>query len=385
MTGINFDLSTGKRATNPMPVLDRTSAVSMLARDLQVHQHYDTDTCLVACTDIHPFAQAACSAFYQHYPLVITPDIIWFCISQGVAQHINLHAEELRKRFVAHQGQLTLRVERIGFSLDKRNNWPEVFAEFSSQIARHVGPVHDWLVADFSTTGPVERAASEIVLMDAFQAYFKYEIHMGCGIPGISLLGTVADWESVRSRAKIFGRFGLDWWLKPLLSVLDALVDTAKGRYDMAFWESFFRYQSNSGPAELTGWITVLFPYLKDRQGNEGLVRNPYLDRWLAGWQIATQRSRDLTFADELQGPALHRLPSGLSRVPVRINDESKGISVDAQFIGGLFGVVQHPGSLALTPEFGWAIAHPPVASHAAPDTGDERFEAPVKRLHIVV
>lgn len=56
------------------------------------------------------------------------------------------------------------------------NPWPEAFGEFSAAIREHLGDAHGLIVADFSTTGPVERAASEVVLLDAMQAYFSYEM-----------------------------------------------------------------------------------------------------------------------------------------------------------------------------------------------------------------
>lgn len=385
MEGVSFDLPTVTRSKRPMHALNRELALRGLVGDLYLNQHYESDAALVACTDVHLFAQAACDAFYRHFPLVITPDIIWFCIAQGVAQHINLNAEHLRKHFVTHQDKLILVVNRPDFSLRKRNPWPEAFAAFSSQIAEHIGPVHKWLMADFSTTGPVERAASEIVLMDAFQAYFEYEMMIGCGIPNITLLGTVGDWESVRSRAERFSQFGLDWWLKPLLSVLDALVNTASGRQELDFWKSFFRYEGGSGPPELTGWMNVLFPYLKDYEGKVALMRNPYLDQWREAWQVANQRPRTLTIGDVPEGPALGSIPSGLNRAPVRIVDELLGVTVDAQFIGGLFGVVQDPTTLALIPEFGWAIAHPPIASLNPRDVEERNLDIPRLPLHIVV
>src|SRR6476660_712791 len=99
--------------------------------------------------------------------------------------------------------------------------------------------------------------------MDAFQPYFEYEMRAGCGIPSITLLGTVDDWKSVRRRAAMLSEFGLEAWTDALLPVLDDVVRAADGHVDPGFWRSFFRYQSGSGPSELTGWILVLFPYLK--------------------------------------------------------------------------------------------------------------------------
>ncbi len=47
-------------------------------------------------------------------------------------------------------------------------------------------------VCDFSTTGPIERAASEIVLMDAMQSYFDYVLQWICGTPEVTLLGSTS-------------------------------------------------------------------------------------------------------------------------------------------------------------------------------------------------
>ena len=45
------------------------------------------------------------TAWSSHYPLTLTPDIIWLCIAQGLAQHINTdyNAEKLRHLFVEHE------------------------------------------------------------------------------------------------------------------------------------------------------------------------------------------------------------------------------------------------------------------------------------------
>jgi hypothetical protein len=49
------------------------------------------------------------------------------------------------------------------------------------------------MVCDFSTTGPVERVVSQVVLMDALRKYFTYVIRTICGIPTVTLEGTPAD------------------------------------------------------------------------------------------------------------------------------------------------------------------------------------------------
>ncbi|WP_438005995.1 DUF4419 domain-containing protein [Sorangium sp. So ce321] len=315
-----------------------------------------SDAPLVSATDANALAQAAHDAFYRHYPLVLSPDAVWHCLAQGFAHHVALNAEALRGRFVRHQGKQKLVVERRDFTLGQPNPWPEAFAAFSEQIAAHVGRLRDLVVADFSTTGAVERAASEVVLMDAFQPYFEYMMAIGCGIPSITLLGSVDDWRSVRRRAAMLSEFGLAAWTDALLPVLDEVVRTAEGHVDPAFWRSFFRYRSASGPSELTGWILVLFPYLKVfREGGARLEPSPYLGRWEQALRAAEQRKAGHFTPD---GPSLLAIPSSIASAPVTLVDLRDDAVHPLRFVAGLFGVTQDAITGALAPEFGWAILH---------------------------
>ncbi|WP_437811111.1 DUF4419 domain-containing protein [Sorangium sp. So ce1078] len=373
---INFAVSDVVQAKQLMPVLDRGKAIPSLLgggeRTTPAPMHmpgeqppppparieaFSTSAApLVSATDANALAQAAHDAFYLHHPLVLSPDAVWLCLAQGFAHHVALNAEALRGRLVRHQGKQKLLVERPDFFLGQPNPWPEAFAAFSDQIAAHVGRLRDLIVADFSTTGAVERAASEVVLMDAFQPYFEYEMACGCGIPSITLLGSADDWKSVRRRAAMLSEFGLEAWTGALLPVLDEVIRTAEGHVDPAFWRSFFRYQSGSGPGELTGWILVLFPYLKTfGKGGERLEPSPYLGRWEQALRAAEKRAA-WTFTPE--GPSLLAIPSSLASAPVRFIDVRDDSVHPLRFVAGLFGVTQDAGTGALAPEFGWAIVH---------------------------
>jgi hypothetical protein len=99
------------------------------------------------------------------------------CIAQGFALHVNENAERLRGKLVRHEGQVTIAVQREDFVRgSSANAWPEVFGAFSDAIAKHLGRQRDLMVCDFATTGPRERGV-EIVLNDAVQRYFRYEVH----------------------------------------------------------------------------------------------------------------------------------------------------------------------------------------------------------------
>lgn len=341
-----FDVSKVDLATEPRAVVDRASAVASLLGGKRVEQLYVSDARMVACTDVSPLVQMAHDAFYEHRPLALSPDAVWFTIAQGFATHVNRNAEALRDRFVRHQGKLKLIVSRPDFVLGTLNPWPEAFAAFSEQIASHVGKLRDLVVADFSTTGPLERAASEVVLMDAFQAYFQYEMMIGCGIPAITLLGTPDDWRSIRRRAQMLSEYGLEHWTDALLPVLDKIVATAEGKDDPTFWQSFFHYESGSMPDSLTGWIHVLFPYLKLWTGPDtfDVGPNPHLATWRKAF-------------GQLGGPGMTSIPSGLASAPVGVTDVVTGVRHEMRFIAGMFGVVEDAAGV-LSAEFGWAVTY---------------------------
>jgi hypothetical protein len=157
------------------------------------------------------------------------------------------------------------------------NPWPEVVAEISTKVRDHVGPALDLFLPAFTTTGPVERAVAGVVLLDAVRSYFTYDMDTFCGIPAITLEGSAEDWKAVADRAEQFGSLDLGWWLEPLRGILQQFVAAARGIVDRPFWQSLYRYHDESSGPVITGWISALFPYLKDRRTGLATNRNPWL------------------------------------------------------------------------------------------------------------
>jgi hypothetical protein len=298
----------------------------------------------------HPLIEAVHTAFAEHYPLVLSPDDVWLCLAQGFALHVEANAEALRSRFVHHEGQLTLTVRRDEFVMGSPDNdWQGCFAEWSDAIAAHIGKKRDLVVAAFSTTGPIERAASEIVLMSAMKSYFHFLLVSLCGIPAITLLGSVADWQAIRHRAEVFAEFDLADWVRALLPVLDQFVKAASGAPDRAFWQSMYKQHDESGGPYVTGWINALFPYLAGgRPGKAGIVRNGHALTW----------SGDIGGGE---GPTLGRFPRGLSSVPLAWDYLGTVFPMTLQ--AGFVGISQDPETRAVQPAIGWAVH--PAASDA--------------------
>ena len=97
--------------------------------------------------------------------------LIWQCVAQGFAIHVNKNAEKLCHLFVSHEGEKKIEVRRDEFVKGSpENDWEGALGDFSEE---NVGnEIHSTLTPEFSTTGPVERAAAQVVMMDAFNECF---------------------------------------------------------------------------------------------------------------------------------------------------------------------------------------------------------------------
>ncbi|MBT9311937.1 DUF4419 domain-containing protein [Leptothoe kymatousa] len=310
---------------------------------------------LLAAAGVHPFVAAVHGAFAEHRPLSLSPDMIWLLISQGLASHINVHADKLRSQFVQHQKKIKIEVRRDDFVKGSPENpWEEVFESFSAQIRQHVGPAtHDLLIPHFSTTRAVEKAASELVLLDAMQPYFDYSLMTACGIPRIRLEGTVADWQDLLERTKRLAEFELQWWVDLLIPVLDQFIMAAQGQSDKTFWQSFYKFQNASGGPYITGWIIVFFPYLTDSKTRQVNRKNPWLikgNHQLQGLRYGINNHEDDVFS-EMSGSDF---PSGLAKVPFRWKYLAQ--CFDMELLGGFVGVKQDSNDLFLRPEIGWVV-----------------------------
>lgn len=218
------------------------------------------------------FYQCIVQAYANHKSITLSPDMIWLIIDQGFARYVNAHAEELRPKLVSHTGKIDLAIEAKRDLLSGNADWPKLIGDFASQIDRHTkGGIAKTVTANFSTTGPVERVASQITLMESVKSYFEYLVYyMGCGIPSITLKGTPNDWRLVLEKTKRLEAYGLGQWTKDLEPILAEFVRAAEGKPNQSFWQNMVkrhRVDELKGgvcvpdkPTELDGWLLKLFP-----------------------------------------------------------------------------------------------------------------------------
>jgi hypothetical protein len=294
---------------------------------------------LVTIYGYHSFFEGLYNAYTNHRPLTFSPDMIWLLIGQGFAQHVNNNSEELRNMFVNFKGKTTLVVSNDELSLDNPNSpWEEVFPQFSKQIAGYTGkPLTDALTADFTTTTPITKVASQITLMNAVQYYFDYEVLIrGCGVSQVTLEGTTKDWQHLLEKTEALRKYQLDWWVNAMEPVLKQFIAASKGKIDRKFWKDMFTYKKEGScipTSIIDGWIVKFYPY--DYQGKRKDLK--VINRSALG----------------------NNLPNEVVKVDLAFEVDNGGgdvTTIPLELWAGFVGLEQNDDNFGLKPEIGWMI-----------------------------
>lgn len=218
------------------------------------------------------FYRVIVNAYAKHLSVTLSPDMIWLVISQGFARYVNAHAEELRPQLVNHEGKMDLAIMTDKDLLTEEADWPSLIDDFSSQIEKYTkGDIAKTITSDFTTTSLVERVASQITLMKSVKSYFEYIVYrIACGIPTITLQGSVEDWQHVLEKTNNLKQYGLESWVNSLEPILKEFIQAADGHPNQKFWKGMVKKQeieklkggacSPDKPTELDGWLLKLFP-----------------------------------------------------------------------------------------------------------------------------
>ena len=54
--------------------------------------------------------------------------------------------------------------------------------------------------------------------------YFEYGMMTCCGISKVRLEGKLEDWVQLREATEKLNRYGLEWWTKNLIPILDKFI-----------------------------------------------------------------------------------------------------------------------------------------------------------------
>ena len=201
---------------------------------------------------------------------------------------------------------------------------------------------------DFSTTTPVSQTVGQIVMMGVLQKYFNYEVHLRCGLPKVTLEGTLEDWQKLRTKAAHLRTYKVEC-LTHCADLLDQalvkFIDAYQGHVDLDFWSRVCHEEDwGSGPRYLSGWMTVFLPF-NETSGDYIL--------WKALPEENTWAKIDM-----------NRIPSSCVEVPVKIVDVD-GTQHDTFLYGGHIVAAHDPMVDSLRPSIDWFIVdvtgQPPV------------------------
>jgi WD40 repeat protein len=351
--GVTFAVDDVAHARHPLRECDLAEALDARLKEPVLGTSH-RQARFVQPLDTHPLMAAVHLAFSEHRPLVLSPDIIWLTIAQGLALHVTRNAEALRSDLVRHQGRKRLEVERERWDLASAEFWSGVVGDFSARLHEESTALHELMVCDFSTTGSVERVVSQVVLMDALREYFDYSVKSICGIPTVTLEGTPADWSRLREKVEQLSRYGLDWWVQHLLPLCDQFVRAAQGSADRRFWQSIYKLREAYGADVINGWSCKLFPFIRNGSTGHYDLRNPV-------FESDPDAEKTDRHAPPLGWIRSEVLPTGLSRVPLVLalpgQDGTRTKRKEVALTAGFLGVSQSPETLALRPVLGW-VAH---------------------------
>ena len=205
-------------------------------------------------------------AYCHHYNLVLTPDDVWINFLTVLAGLIDRNAETMRHLFVTHEGQkqlsLKVRAESV-YDID----YDKFIVEMCKQIDQNViSEMNEWATCDFTTSTHRTRIVSKLLLMGGMKNYFTYKCYTDCGIPYVTLGGTVEDWIKIRNKIQVVAGWHEDLgkWIPILTYVLDRFLEAFYGTVDINnFWGKMCdgKMAFGSGTSSLSGWILAFSPF----------------------------------------------------------------------------------------------------------------------------
>ena len=287
------------------------------------------------------FVLTVSEAYNRHHNLVIRPDDVFLAIITQFSAYVNGNAEDLRKKFVAHEGKKELVTYQMATL--RTADYAKMTSDMVDVMKKNIVDVNlaDWILPRFSTTEYCDTIAASVVFMASMKKYFDYNFCLLCGIPNVTLMGTIGDWETIHEKASFLRQYGsiCNKWADMLEKVTMEFVKARKGSPDVNFWE---RICSNlgggSGPRYLSGWITVFCVFNED-------------GKWQGDQLSINDWGRTVT--SEYPIVNTNDIPAGYVTVPVKIDDN--GIEYDSMMFAGHMNTKQ-VNKTTVTPCISWAI-----------------------------
>jgi len=109
-----------------------------LEGSLEDFSHKNDKTTKFLYTELNGIVGTIHHAYMNHLPLQLSVSDFILLIGQGLAKHMQNHAEDVRPHFVDFQGKKKIEIWRGDLMPGKKNDWSTVFGEFAEEIRKRV-------------------------------------------------------------------------------------------------------------------------------------------------------------------------------------------------------------------------------------------------------
>ncbi|KAM9970342.1 hypothetical protein ACTFIR_002197 [Dictyostelium discoideum] len=318
------------------------------------------------------FVYSAWESYNNHNHLVLRPDNIWMAIVSQFSFYINKYNKELRNKFVDfHDEKKILQVFTDYSILDVGNgsgkggsddvSFEKLTNDMVDIICKNIidPSIRDWIIPSFSTTTLSDKIIFSSVLMSTLKKDFIYRYGSKCGLPEVTLLGTVDDWIQLKERSLKLKEFNIShsdssnsssgdgdgdenlmskWVDKYLLEILDNFIESSNGKPNKTWWNQIIDFREQSGSSVLSGWLSA-FCLFKDDGSFED---NAHLD--------CPQ------LYPETRWPKINciSIPNGFISTPIQLTDSNGNIFNSQLFSGHFASKIKNNNTLI--PSLDWFI-----------------------------
>ena len=296
---------------------------------------------------INNILQGFYSAYENHLPIRLTPDIIWLLIVQGFSHHVNYNAKNLREKFVNFEGKKKLEIiipKYHSYKQMKSEDYAELLENLTEKIKENVGvELINTIDFNFSTSNKITKVVGYASIMSSLKKFFKFEgfCHM-CNYPYIILEGKLEDWENILKKTKDLSKYDLEKWVSMLELPLKEIIETKKGKINKQFWKNIlypdkideiieigtYKYKTIQVDG-INGWLCTFFPYYTD-----GYFR-----------YISSIKTKDLW-----------KIPEKILKTPLLMKSDDEGETPMIIYSGFLGMKVDKEKDNLVTAEIGWYV-----------------------------
>lgn len=285
--------------------------------------------------------------------------------------YVVAHETEMREYFVAHKGKQTLTVKAVGsrYTVDFGGMAKEMTEQLEANIKDK--SLKDWILPSFSTTTTTDTIVGAVLMMATLKKYFDYRFMLCCGLPSVTLAGTVEDWMALRARLEKLRGFGtpeqhphLHDWADLLTPIMSHFVDafsafptpdavSTRGQEIREFFQRICHFQSGgSGPTYISGWLTYFCAFNRDGEWQLPKLESIRFEWCVAGSDLSVSESET---PGEKWAPRIDQadIPPGYGEVEVKLDDN--GVEFDCVMVSGSVAFeVSGEKRDTLNPRTGW-------------------------------